>query len=109
MGGDADHGAKPDLDPATTGAALKRGCGASVRTVEAACASPSCIRISGHNYELRYWLAACGIDPARDVEIVIVPPPLMPDALASGAIDGYCVGEPWNTAAALQGTAISSP
>ena len=38
---------------------------------------------SGHNYELRYWLAACGIDPARDVEIVIVPPPLMADALAA--------------------------
>ena len=58
---------------------------------------------SGHNYELRYWLAACGIDPERDVEIVIVPPPLMADALGSGAIDGYCVGEPWSTAAALQG------
>ena len=39
---------------------------------------------SGHNYELRYWLAACGIDPDRDVEIVIVPPPLMADALGSG-------------------------
>ena len=36
---------------------------------------------SGHNYELRYWLAACGIDPGKDVEIVIVPPPLMADAL----------------------------
>ena len=41
--------------------------------------------------------------PTSDVEIVIVPPPLMADALASGAIDGYCVGEPWSTAAALQG------
>ena len=40
---------------------------------------------SGHNYELRYWLAACGIDPDRDIEIVILPPPLMADALASGA------------------------
>ena len=38
---------------------------------------------SGHNYELRYWLAACGIDPERDIEIVIVPPPLMADALGS--------------------------
>ena len=51
----------------------------------------------GHNYELRYWLAACGIDPDRDIEIVIVPPPLMADALGAGSIDGYCVGEPWNT------------
>lgn len=54
---------------------------------------------SGHNFELRYWLQSCGIDPERDIEIVIVPPPLMPDALGSGRIDGFCVGEPWNSAA----------
>ena len=58
---------------------------------------------SGHNYELRYWLAACGIDPERDVDIVIVPPPLMADALAGATIDGYCVGEPWSTAASSVG------
>jgi two-component system, oxyanion-binding sensor len=58
---------------------------------------------SGHNYELRYWLAACGIEPDRDVEIVIVPPPLMADALGSGTIEGYCVGEPWNTASVVFG------
>lgn len=54
---------------------------------------------SGHNYELRYWLAACGVDPDHEIEIVIVPPPLMLDAIRAGNIDGYCVGEPWNTAA----------
>lgn len=54
---------------------------------------------SGHNYELRYWLAASGIDPETDVEIVIVPPPLMADALKSGMLDGFCVGEPWNSVA----------
>ncbi|TKB28894.1 MAG: nitrate transporter, partial [Mesorhizobium sp.] len=59
---------------------------------------------SGHNYELRYWLAACGIDPSREIEIVIVPPPFMADALAAGRIDGYCVGEPWNSAAVVAGT-----
>jgi NitT/TauT family transport system ATP-binding protein len=52
---------------------------------------------SGHNYELRYWLAGSGLHPDRDVEIVVLPPPLLPDALRSGAIDGYCVGEPWNS------------
>ncbi|MEO1746612.1 MAG: ABC transporter substrate-binding protein [Pseudomonadota bacterium] len=55
---------------------------------------------SSHNLELRYWLAGCGIVPEQDVEIVILPPTLMPDALRSGQIDGYCVGEPWNTVAA---------
>jgi NitT/TauT family transport system ATP-binding protein len=58
---------------------------------------------SGHNYELRYWLAASGIDPESDVEIVFVPPPLMADALAADTIDAYCVGEPWSTAAAVTG------
>ncbi len=54
---------------------------------------------SAHNYELRYWLAASGIDPDCDIEIAILPPPFMPDALASRKIDGFCVGEPWNSVA----------
>lgn len=58
---------------------------------------------SAHAYELRYWLAASGIDPQRDATITIVPPGLMPDALASGAVDGYCVGEPWNSIAVARG------
>ena len=99
----AEHGARPDFDPASTGAALK------LVAADRAARSLPVLRFavvhpfSGHNYELRYWLAACGVDPTRDIDIVIVPPPLMADALASGTIDGYCVGEPWNTAAAVQG------
>jgi two-component system, oxyanion-binding sensor len=58
---------------------------------------------SSHAYELRYWLAACGINPEADVEITIVPPGLMADALAAGAIDGFCVGEPWNSIAMERG------
>ena len=41
--------------------------------------------VSTHNYELRYWLAAGGINPDRDVKLVVVPPPLTSDALAAGA------------------------
>lgn len=51
---------------------------------------------SMHNYLLRYWLAAAGIDPDEDVTIRIVPPPLMVANLAARHIDGYCVGEPWS-------------
>jgi ABC-type nitrate/sulfonate/bicarbonate transport system substrate-binding protein len=58
---------------------------------------------SSHNYELRYWLAAGGIHPDRDVRLVVVPPPLTSDALAAGAIDGFCVGAPWNMVAVDKG------
>jgi NitT/TauT family transport system ATP-binding protein len=58
---------------------------------------------SSHNYEFRYWLAAGGIDPDRDVKLVVVPPPLTSDALAAGAIDGFCVGAPWNMVACERG------
>jgi two-component system, oxyanion-binding sensor len=59
---------------------------------------------SAHNYDLCYWLAECGIDPIHDISIAVVPPPLLPDALQSKQLDGYCVGEPWNTASVNRGT-----
>lgn len=93
------HGASGDLNPTAAGAALrattKERMGAGLEPLRFAVVHPH----SGHNYELRYWLSACGIQPDSDVEIVIVPPPLMAEALAAGRIDGYCVGEPWSTAA----------
>jgi ABC-type nitrate/sulfonate/bicarbonate transport system substrate-binding protein len=61
---------------------------------------------SAHNYDLCYWLAECGINPMLDVSIVVVPPPLMPEAMQAGHLDGYCVGEPWNTAAVARGTGV---
>ena len=60
-------------------------------------------RYSSHNYMLRYWLAACGIRPDRDVEITTVPPPFCADALEAGEVDGICVGEPWNSVAVERG------
>lgn len=60
-------------------------------------------RYSSHNYKLRYWLAACGIRPDEDVEIVTIAPPFMADALDSGEIDGACVGEPWNSVSVERG------
>jgi two-component system, oxyanion-binding sensor len=58
---------------------------------------------SCHNYELRYWLAAGRIDPDRDVRLVVIPPPFLVDALRAGQIDGFCVGEPWNSVAVQAG------
>ena len=58
---------------------------------------------SGHNYELRYWLATAGIDPDRDIRLVVLPPPFMVDALVEGHVDAFCVGEPWNSLAVDRG------
>src|SRR5690606_23106060 len=61
---------------------------------------------SCHNYLLRYWLAAGGIDPDHDVNLIVVPPREMPGQLAAGRIDGLCVGEPWNEVAAARGNGL---
>ncbi|MDQ0395324.1 CmpA/NrtA family ABC transporter substrate-binding protein [Labrys monachus] len=61
---------------------------------------------SGHNYELRYWLASSGIDPDRDVRIIVLPPPFMVDAVLERQIDGFCVGEPWNSLAVEAGAGV---
>lgn len=59
--------------------------------------------VSSHNYELRYWLAEGGVDPDNDVRIVVIPPPQMVSQLRAGKIDGFCVGEPWNSVAVRGG------
>lgn len=54
---------------------------------------------SSHNFLLQKWLRSLGVDPMRDVRIVVVPPTQMVANLKSGNLDGYCVGEPWNSLA----------
>lgn len=58
---------------------------------------------SAHNYELRGWLAAAGINPDFDLRLVVIPPPLMVANLDQGLIDGFCVGAPWNAVAVEAG------
>jgi ABC-type nitrate/sulfonate/bicarbonate transport system substrate-binding protein len=55
---------------------------------------------STHNFLLRYWLAAGGIDPDREVNFTVVPPAETAAALAAGKIDGFCAGAPWGEVAA---------
>ncbi|MEC5322865.1 CmpA/NrtA family ABC transporter substrate-binding protein [Aurantimonas sp. A3-2-R12] len=74
--------------------------------------------VSTHNYELRYWLAAGGLNPGfyspsdtsgqikADVLLSVTPPPQMPATLEAGTIQGYCVGEPWNQAAVFKGIGV---
>jgi len=54
---------------------------------------------SSHKFLLHSWLRSHGIDPNRDVRIAVVPPPQMVGNLKAGHLDGYCVGEPWNSVA----------
>lgn len=54
---------------------------------------------SCHNYLLRDWLAKGGIDPDREIELIVIPPEQMVAHLKAGSIDGFCVGAPWNTQA----------
>ncbi len=65
---------------------------------------------SMHTFLLRQWLRVGGLDPDKDVKIIVLPPEQMCDSLARGIIDGFCVGEPWNTVAVEQGigTVVSS-
>jgi bicarbonate transport system ATP-binding protein len=62
---------------------------------------------SMHNMLLRYWLAAGGIDPDEDVSLKTIPPAQMVADLQAGTIDGYCVGEPWNFRAAIEGVGFT--
>jgi len=55
--------------------------------------------LSSHHFLLRHWLGSAGIHPDRDVRIVVVPPPQMVANLKAGHLDGFCVGEPWNSVA----------
>jgi two-component system, oxyanion-binding sensor len=58
---------------------------------------------STHNYQLRFWMAAGGVDPDEDVRLVVLPPLYMVDSIAGGQIDGFCVGAPWNSIAVDRG------
>jgi nitrate/nitrite transport system substrate-binding protein len=49
-----------------------------------------------HDLWMRYWLAAGGIDPDKDVSVIVVPPPQMVANMKVGTMDAFCVGEPWN-------------
>ena len=74
--------------------------------------------VSTHNYEIRYWLAAAGINPGMytstdlkgftdgDIELSTTPPPQMPATRESGKNVAYCVGEPWNQQAVAKGIGV---
>jgi ABC-type nitrate/sulfonate/bicarbonate transport system substrate-binding protein len=58
---------------------------------------------SVHHYLFREWLALGGVEVDRDVRLIILPPPQMARQIGAGTVDGFCVGEPWNTVAESRG------
>jgi NitT/TauT family transport system ATP-binding protein len=56
-----------------------------------------------HHYCLREWFALADAELAQSTQIKTLAPPYMVEALKNHLIDGFCVGEPWNTQAELQG------
>jgi len=86
-------------DPLVTANALARVVAARRKTGAEPLTFGMTFPFSTHNYQLRFWLAAGGIDPDEDVRLVVLPPPYMVDSLASGHVDAFCVGAPWNSIA----------
>ena len=59
-------------------------------------------RVSAHHFLLCRWLRSAGLDPQRHVRVMVLPPTQMASSLKAGLIDGYCVGEPWNSVAVAE-------
>jgi nitrate/nitrite transport system substrate-binding protein len=57
---------------------------------------------------MRYWLAAGGIDPGKDVSVIPVPPPQMVANMKVGNMEAFCVGEPWNAQLVQQKLGVSA-
>ena len=87
------------LDPLVTARALARIVAERKRTGAEPLTLGMTFPFSTHNYQLRFWMAAAGIDPDDDVRLVVLPPPYMVESLTSGQVDAFCVGAPWNSVA----------
>jgi nitrate/nitrite transport system substrate-binding protein len=61
-----------------------------------------------HAMWIRYWLAAGGIHPDKDVSLITIPPPQMVANMKVGKMDGFCVGEPWNARAVSDGIGFTA-
>jgi two-component system, oxyanion-binding sensor len=90
-------------DPQITGRALARVVAERRRRRAEPLIFGMTFPFSTHNYQLRFWMAAGGVDPDEDVRLVVLPPPYMVESLANAQVDGFCVGAPWNSVAVDHG------
>jgi len=82
-------------DPRVSGAALARVIASRKEAGAEKLTFAMTFPFSTHNYQLRFWIAAAGIDPDEDMRLIVLPPPYMVDSLARGHVHGCCVGAPW--------------
>jgi two-component system, oxyanion-binding sensor len=90
-------------DPMATARALSRVVAARRKRGAEPLTFAMTFPFSTHNYQLRFWMAVGGVDPDEDVRMVVLPPPFMAASLASGQVDAFCVGAPWNSIAVDRG------
>ncbi|MCU0906755.1 MAG: ABC transporter substrate-binding protein [Rhodobacteraceae bacterium] len=97
----ADTGVGLDSAPLRDVFAAKRAAGQEI---------PVAITFPGgtHDLWMRYWLAAGGIDPTTDVDLIVVPPPQMVANMKVGNMEAFCVGEPWNEQLVNQGIGFTA-
>ena len=57
---------------------------------------------SSHYYLLRSWLNRLQCTRQDLINFIFLPPPVLSRNLASGTLDGFCVGEPWNSKSILR-------
>jgi nitrate/nitrite transport system substrate-binding protein len=97
----AETGVGLDSSPLKEVFAAKRAAGAEI---------PVAMTFPGgtHDLWMRYWLAAGGIDPTKDVDLIVVPPPQMVANMKVGNMEAFCVGEPWNEQLVNQGIGFTA-
>jgi nitrate/nitrite transport system substrate-binding protein len=97
----AETGVGLDSSPLREVFAAKRAAGAEI---------PVAMTFPGgtHDLWMRYWLAAGGIDPTKDVDLIVVPPPQMVANMKVGNMEAFCVGEPWNAQLVNQGIGFTA-
>jgi len=61
-----------------------------------------------HAMWTRYWLASGGIHPDKDISLITIPPAQMVANMKVDKMDGFCVGEPWNNRAIVDGIGFTA-
>jgi len=97
----ADSGVGTDSSPLKDIFAAKRAAGSEI---------PVAMTFPGgtHDLWIRYWLAAGGIDPSTEVDLIVVPPAQMVANMKVGNMEAFCVGEPWNEQLVNQGIGFTA-